>query len=417
MRYWKFAIPLIVILVVVPWLYLIAATDTNNASADAIIPASFTVSDVYRVAQETGAGSINNTAERFGIQGTDLGLMWDNGNGRILMAFGDTYGQGWGQCGAGPADADWRSNTIAVSSDIDPSDGVTISDMVQDKPGHAKEIIHSLKIDNLETTVIPTAGISVGSRNYLFYMSVSQWYAPGDWYTNYSGVAYSDDGGQNWKVSPSIRWVNDTFVWKNHFQQAALVRSGGYVYMFGTPNGRYGDAYLARVPEDKVLEKDSYEYWNGHNWITDVEEAAVPVAVGPVGELSVQFNSFYNRWIMTYMDENQGSIFIRDAASLTGPWSAPQLLVSGQAFPQLYGAFLHPWFSDGPEIYFNMSQWCDQNVSYNVSLMHATLSPNPEVQLAHIPRSRTDIRPPNSIVQSEPLDTPDRKRSGREKPI
>ena len=36
----------------------------------------------------------NDTIRRFAITGTDLGIMWDNGDPirQVLMAFGDTYG-------------------------------------------------------------------------------------------------------------------------------------------------------------------------------------------------------------------------------------------------------------------------------------------------------------------------------------
>ena len=43
------------------------------------------------VAQQTGMLSPNRTQDA-NVLGTDLGIMWDNGSGEVLMAFGDTYG-------------------------------------------------------------------------------------------------------------------------------------------------------------------------------------------------------------------------------------------------------------------------------------------------------------------------------------
>ncbi len=40
----------------------------------------------------TGTYSPNKTVDRFNVLGTDLGIMWDNGAGQILTAFGDTTG-------------------------------------------------------------------------------------------------------------------------------------------------------------------------------------------------------------------------------------------------------------------------------------------------------------------------------------
>src|SRR5215213_1249986 len=82
---------------------LIFSVAKNQVSlkADAGIPSSFAVSDVYRVAQITGEGSVNDTASRNNLLGTDLGIAWDDGQGQVMVAFGDTYGAGWSGCGAG----------------------------------------------------------------------------------------------------------------------------------------------------------------------------------------------------------------------------------------------------------------------------------------------------------------------------
>ena len=89
----------------------------------------------------------------------------------------------------------------------------------------------------------------------------------------------------------------------------------------------------------------------------------------PVGELSVVWNDYLDRWIMTYLDEPQHGIVIRDAPALTGPWSDTQVVVSSVDYPSLYGSYLHPLASSGETIYFNMSQWGP----YNVLLMRARL--------------------------------------------
>ncbi|HZD67146.1 MAG TPA: DUF4185 domain-containing protein, partial [Acidimicrobiales bacterium] len=154
--------------------------------------------DTYQVAQETGTGSINNTASRWDVYGSDLGNMFTY-QGHTYLAFGDTFG--------GPAadpffsvpHADWRSNTMAYdNSTAPPTGGIPFSGMITDAPGHAKELLSSLKQPGVEQTVIPTYGVAVGNRMYLYYMSVRSYGAPGHWTLNYSGIAYSDNGGQTW---------------------------------------------------------------------------------------------------------------------------------------------------------------------------------------------------------------------------
>ena len=78
----------------------------------------------------TGAESINETEARYQIKGTDLGIMWTDERGQILAAFGDTFGAGWGGSSSGfgdPATNDWRSNTLARSSDRNPADGMSFN--------------------------------------------------------------------------------------------------------------------------------------------------------------------------------------------------------------------------------------------------------------------------------------------------
>ncbi|MGH3771431.1 MAG: DUF4185 domain-containing protein [Pseudonocardiaceae bacterium] len=318
----------------------------------------------------TGAESINATQARYQVQGTDLGIMWTDDRGRILAAFGDTFGPGWAGHGSevrDPAASDWRSNTLARSSDHNPAAGMSFTDFVTDRAGHAKELLPSLKQDGVEISKIPTGGVNVGGRNYLAYMSIRHFGQPGQWITNYSGIAYSDDGGQTWTTVPSACRPNTPGV-DEKFQMIAYARRDGFVYAFGTPNGRIGDAYLARVPEQRLLDTSAYEYWAGTAWQRGASAIAAPIVAGPVGELSVRYDQTLTSWEMMYLDQSRGAIVIRLATQPTGPWSAPMPVATSSQYPTLYGGFLNP-DSHGSDIYFTMTQYD----SYNVSLMHATL--------------------------------------------
>lgn len=152
-----------------------------------------------------GPASPNNTFQRFGMSGADLGILWDNGNpsnDQVLLAFGDTYGD----CSV--PGQQWRRNTMFRSPDGALADG-----------------------------------ISVGTTQYVNFMSIKQWGNPGRWTTNFSAIATSTDNGQNWAVDlatiraaglgrvPGLRFVSGN----QNFQQGAFMRPGdGYVYSFGT---------------------------------------------------------------------------------------------------------------------------------------------------------------------------------------
>jgi hypothetical protein len=322
------------------------------------------------VAVLTGSQSINSTESRYQVKGTDLGIMWTDERGQILTAFGDTFGTGWTGISSGfanPSMIDWRSNTLARSTDHNPGNGMSFNNFVTDRPGHAKELLPSLKQDGVEMTKIPTGGINVGGRNYLAYMSVRSFTEPGQWLTNYSGVAYSDDGGQTWKDAPSARRSN-TPGFDEQFQMIAYARRDGFVYAFGTPNGRFGDAHVARVPENQLLDKSAYEYWTGKSWQRGGDAVATPIVEGPVGELSIRYDQVLKSWEMMYLDESRKEIVLRLAHQPNGPWGAPVPVASSREYPNLYGGFLNP-DSKGSDIYFTMTQY-DQ---YNVSMMHVKL--------------------------------------------
>ncbi|MFF2028012.1 DUF4185 domain-containing protein, partial [Streptomyces sp. NPDC058171] len=184
---------------------------------------------VRLVSQLTGQGSENRTDKRWQVDGTDLGITWETRPGEVAVAFGDTFGKDWAPPGA--FGEDWRSNVLGHSTDTDLSDGMTIDSMVQDSRCHAAEIIDSRHINNFETTTIPTSGFAIGDRQYLSYMSVKRWsMVPGMWYTNYGGIAYSDDNGRTWIKDQHAKWDN---IFGARFQVSAMVPHGDYVYMFG----------------------------------------------------------------------------------------------------------------------------------------------------------------------------------------
>lgn len=315
------------------------------------------------IAQLTGVQSKNDTIKRFGVLGTDLGIMWDNGKGQVLTAFGDTFGLVLNPtCGFV---GDWRSNVLLRSSDRSLGDGMSIDSAPLDKPNHAKEIIPSQKINGVEITAIPTTGIAVGDTQYIDYMSVRSWGKPGEWNTNFAAIAYSNDNGENWTVDPlSVR--PNLASGDNNFQMGSFLRHGEWLYEFGTPPGRAGDARLARMKPESVRDRSSYEYWDGTAWVKGNPGAAATVIQGPVSELSVQWIDSQSAFVALYTDSTN-SIVMRKATNPWGPWSAPDVLISSRDVPELYGAYIHPWTS-GSDLYYLATTWSD----YNVMLLRTT---------------------------------------------
>jgi D-arabinan endo alpha-(1,5)-arabinofuranosidase len=323
----------------------------------------------------TGPESPNDTVNRFAITGTDLGIMWDNGSGEVLMAFGDTYGY----CGV--KGQQWRYNTLFRSRDGQLSKTVSASSSPLWSQGLSKQVINSIKFSPQEKGIIPTAGISVGGTQYVNFMSIKSWDSDGRWTTNFSAVAVSPDNGERWGVYPdSVRPARPgetdraQYVAGNEkFQQGAFLKPGPgdpYIYSFGTPSGRGGAAYISRVLPAGVPDLRRYEYWSSdsNTWVPGDPAAATVVIPGPVSEMSAQFNTYLNQYLVLY-GNGANDMVMRTAPAPQGPWSPERLIVPSMQFPGgIYAPFLHPW-STGKELYYNVSLWS----AYNVMLMKTVL--------------------------------------------
>jgi hypothetical protein len=340
-----------------------------------------------QVGQLTGSTSTLNgdMSAAADVYGTDLGSMYLY-DGKMYFLFGDTKGyQG----------ANWRSNAAAYSTDFnvagfDDAHGIEFDGWINvDANGKAKALVERAiaqpvnncsnvnKSPPYEYTKIPTHGWSIGNRQYLSFQSISYWgnsavspcvdYAGGYWAANYSQIAYSDDNWASYSLAPQAKWAGT-----GNFVQVAEVTYGSNLYFWGIPAGRYGAAKLDRVPADpnQVIDKSYYSYYTGDGWSSAGadESSATTVASSRVGEPSVIWNPFLQRWIMMYLDDPGGAIVVRDAANPEGPWSSPQTVATASQYPYLYGAFMHERYTEngGETVYFLMSR---DSTIYNVFLV------------------------------------------------
>ena len=358
------------------------------------------------------------------VYGTDLGIMWVNGdNGLTQLAFGDTF--------SGPnMSGDWRSNVLLLSDDTNLSDGLSLINT-----GPAFQFIPAARGEvyfiGSEVTNIPTAAVYANNKNYVNYMSVKSWDTPGRWTTNYSAISQYDPATDKWVLQRSsirpagvFRAQKAYSAGDQNFQQMAYVLQPEskvvageprYVYAFGTPAGRAGSAYLSRVPEGELTNLRKYEYWNGDRWVGDQSRAeaiigdspnspglfgwAIDLANNPnflggymagftgaktggnVSEMSVQYNEYLDKYVVLY-GNGANNVILRTADTPEGPWSDPVTIATSAQYPGLYAPMIHPLSGSGeltdaggdPDIsnlYWNMSIWSN----YNVVLMQTDVSP------------------------------------------
>lgn len=308
-----------------------------------------------------------------GLNSTDLGIMWDAGDGRVLAAFGDSF-----SCNG--ATNGWHSNSLFQTKDMNPANGIYIEGPATGSRS-GEFLPPSLKISGVENTIIPTAGIAVHGIQYVDFMSVRSWGAPGYWDTNYAQTARSSDGGKTWTVvQESMRTNSDAShdprlprlapyqPGAEYFQMTAFTRNPAdpsYVYVYGTPNGRQGQARLARIPADSFPVWSTAEFWTGSGWSTSMRQA-VPVMDGRVSELSVQYNNFLGAWLTIY--ESDEGMVLRVAPTPQGPWGPKHTLVSRRNAPDIYGGYMYPHQVNN-SLYWVSTTWS----SYNAILFRTDL--------------------------------------------
>ncbi len=329
----------------------------------------------------TGPLSPNRTDKRFSITATDVGVSWDNGSGQVLMAFGDT----WGKCNGALV---WRHNTmLRAKGSSDVSKGLTFpnarpgdirsgASVTAAQPTFAQPMTNAIGIRNIEVGRIPTAGISIGGVQYLSFMSIQRWGEAGRWETGYSAIATSHDNGQTWQVQNNtirsryelnLPGVPQTSTGQGRFQVSSFLRRGDWVYQYGTPNGRFGALFLARVPASRILDMNAYQYYNGGGRWSSYSGDATKIATEPIAEVSVRYNNYLGKFVM--LSSRKGSITLRTAPSPEGPWSGPRTIVSSRQISKLYAPYIWPRDTGGA-LYFVASRWDD----YNVMLIRTDLS-------------------------------------------
>lgn len=329
------------------------------------------------VAQLTGKSAVTNS-EPYDVKGTDLGIIVKYGDS-FRYIFGDTFGGEFTSMDAMEGkNVNWRSNVMAVSTDTNFADGIAINYWINDtSPGHAQELVSSLKINNQEMTVIPTGAVVLGTTFYLYYMSVNHWGQAGDWTCNNASIAVSTDG-ENFIKQPSVIWPGGgkCVQFAPIQDETGPLNSDTYQYFIATPSGRLGGPHLVRCPKTELLTIGSYQYLVGRNngepvWGTDLSKS-LRLFKGALGEASVMWNPYLERYVVVYLDHNEGKILIRTAEHPWDEWGDPAAIATNKEYPGLYGGFIHPQLVEesGKTIYFIMSLWGD----YNTFVMKADVS-------------------------------------------
>lgn len=129
------------------------------------------------------------------------------------------------------------------------------------------------------------------------------------------------------------------------FGQGAVV-GGSHFYLYACELAGPLDARckVARAPVETVGERAAYRFWDGKDWVEDINKAAV-VLRGPTSGLTVSWNPYLGSYLATYGGIVSTKVLMRTAPAPEGPWSEPVEAFTGQPPSSMdwnYNAYEHP---------------------------------------------------------------------------
>ena len=270
--------------------------------------------------------TLTQTWTRYKLAGTDLGVSFQH-KGKTYVLFGDTVGLRGG-------------DAIAYTTDTSPDDGLDLT-FIHDNLAYLPVKVPGISQGAFE---VPMEGISIGGRMYIYLttdsVAVGEMFAEGaEPKMGKSVVAVSDDDGQTFNYLYDFSTENFINVSIVEADMADLggtfgTGTGKELVIFGSGPYRRSNVFLAFQPSDQIGSPSGLSYFagldgSGRPTLGTSEDDAQPLFNQPVvGELSITYNQFIDKWIMLYnsfMPTSRG-INMRTADRPWGPWSEPQII-------------------------------------------------------------------------------------------
>jgi len=297
--------------------------------------------------RETGKETLNQTGKHFGIYGTDLGVSFIH-NGRIYFLFGDTNRRDpdTGLPASAFPGEDFNEeltdlDAIAYTTSDRAYNGITLT-FNSDYP-HVDDIVQL-------TGEHPIDGISLNKEMFVFFTTDLQ---PDGLVPTRTVLAKSNDDGISFGKSlytfSTSKFIHISCEIINNEKIDGLpINRGKGLLIWGSSVHRKSDIFLAHIPLNEITNKSSIRYFAGFAssdskkalWKTKEEEAKPLFKAECIGELSVRWNYYLNKWIMLYNCElcNTIGVLIRLADNPWGPWSSPKIIFDPK---DGYGKFIH----------------------------------------------------------------------------
>lgn len=198
----------------------------------------------------------------------------------------------------------------------------------------------------------PQHGILLGGAVYLYYLGILCTDPTDTWGFRClgTGLARLDPAsGRCERLRRQGEWcfwpvIGDDF----HLGVQVLARDG-WLYVFASlRHGLDGTLRLARVRPEAITDPESYEYLaaTSPRWTRRLDDA---LDLGPcASELSVSYNAFLDRYLMTYIHPHDKVLTLRTAEEPWGPYGPPQTVARVphlSTSEMVFLTFEHPQFA------------------------------------------------------------------------
>lgn len=353
---------------------------------------------------ERNESTVSLTFTRYGVAGTDLGVSFEH-NGELIFLFGDTVGRN-----AFPFSG--KDDSFAHTTDFTVDDGLNLTFYTGNPAKFLPPWVPGISQSAFE---VPMEGIEVNGITYVFFtINHTQEQKMGG-----SILAKLNDETLNFTYLYTFstnKFINvHTAVVKNWLLAGLPKSTGEGLLIWGSGEYRGSDPYLAFMPLESIEDKSTLQYFaglaaDGNPIWSKSESDAQPLFHDPViGELSVAWNQYLERWIMLY-----SGVSMRSSPLPWGNWSTKQVLFNPftdggyehfihqpghdnitdplreNEIGGPYGPYIIDKFTKGSDqtstIYFTLSTWNP----YTTVLMQAQLKMSPQ-QIPEYPNTLSAI--------------------------
>ena len=286
----------------------------------------------------------NLTNTRYGVLGVDLGVSFRH-NGKTYFLFGDTENAGSNDC----------VDSVAYTTDTNPADGLSLTFI----NNSGTFIPPTVGGESLGCMGVPMEGISTspsgsGGTMYVYFTKDGMAGSFLAKCTNESSLNFtkvydlSSDKFKNVQVESVNTAIKTAY---NQYLPAAD-QNKTILFVWGSGAYRASNPYLAYMVFSDIETKSKLRYFKGIDasnkpiWsATAAETEAQPLfSQACIGEFSVTWNPFLNKWLMLFNCGTPRGINYRVADYPWGPWSETELLFDpGADKDHGYCYFMHTY--------------------------------------------------------------------------